>query len=340
MKKYYRITLGKKARCKIECYGGSFIGCNFEIREDLNKYLKHNDKETFIQNFRETYLKYNNGAKENLISSECRQIWVICKDIKEDDIVICPNGKGLYYIGKIVSGYYFIDGNIELRHRRKVEWYDKKIEREKMSDELKKITKSYDTVIEVTEYANEIKEYLNGESKPKDSNEDSKKKDINTNQYFFPNDKLLIITKAFMIILPELANYIGKILLDNNESNWWQVFVKKIKDNTIMNLPENGSYEECVESLDILCCLKIIINNWHEIFNKKLGKRHLTWAHELIDIRNEESHFTMKKLKSITNGDIDRALDTIERFIRPINHDVTDQISKMRKGFGNQYKNE
>lgn len=138
-----------------------------------------------------------------------------------------------------------------------------------------------------------------------------------------------------------MAKYIGNVLSKNDQSNWWQVFViKKLKDNTAMNLPEKGSDGECIESLDIQCCLKIIINNWHDVFIKKLGKRHLTWAHELIDIRNEESHFTTKKLKTIKNGDINRALDTMERFMRPIEPDVANQISEMRKTFENKYKNE
>jgi hypothetical protein len=158
MKRYYKIMLGEKRMYADLCRKDEFIGAYYLITEDLSNILV-DDKDLTIDEIKKTYKEYNKGKDK--IGFVCGQLWKVCKGINIDDIVISPDSTGDYYIGKIVSNYYFVDGDV-LPHRRKVEWFPNKIERKKMSDELKKATKSLGTVTDITKYTNEIEALLKG----------------------------------------------------------------------------------------------------------------------------------------------------------------------------------
>jgi len=153
-------------------------------------------------------------------------------------------------------------------------------------------------------------------------------------------DKLEVINKAFRLILPVLAKYIGRILIEKDKNNWWKKYVlSKLKnENTIRKLPKEGSDDDCIESLDIPACLNIIECNWFDVFKDKMDDRQRTWAHALYDIRNYyESHYTTKTLTTSSVEDISLELAIMLRFIRPIDTDVTDRISEMRKELENKF---
>ena len=84
-------------------------------------------------------------------------------------------------------------------------------------------------------------------------------------------DYIDIIDKVFRKCRPELVNYVGITLKEKDENRWWEKYVlQKLYENTTKNLPKNGSYDDYINSLDILACLNIIILNWIEIFKSKL----------------------------------------------------------------------
>ena len=85
----------------------------------------------------------------------------ICKGIKIDDIVLCPDGEGNYMIGEVKSDYFF-EENSDLPHRRKVDWFEKRIPRSEMSIELQRSTGSIGTVSNVSKHSDEIKKLLDG----------------------------------------------------------------------------------------------------------------------------------------------------------------------------------
>jgi hypothetical protein len=157
---------------------------------------------------------------------------------------------------------------------------------------------------------------------------------------FNPPDKYIIRTKVFILMLPVLVKYISDILQkEENNSDWWQKFIIKrdvLPENVTRNFPENGTTEECINELDISACLKIIISHW-KIFSKKMKKVKLSWIHELLEIRNEEAHPTIEKLTSYSDDDIYHTLDTMELCMRPISENLTDEISKIKKSFENEY---
>ena len=157
------------------------------------------------------------------------------------------------------------------------------------------------------------------------------------------DDKLEVINKAFKLILPVLARYIGKILIEKDRNNWWRKNVlNKLKDeNTIRKLPKEGSDDDCIESLDVPACLNIIECNWLDVFRDKMDDRQRTWAHALRDIRNYyEAHYTIKTLTTTSVEDISLELAIMIRFIRHIDTYVADHISEMKRIFENEFRDE
>jgi len=63
-------------------------------------------------------------------------------------------------------------------------------------------------------------------------------------------------------------------------------------------------------------------------------------AFTLLSIRNKEAaHYTTKLLSTYNYEDVDFALSTIIHFMRPIDTNVSEQISEIKKEFENKYKN-
>jgi len=177
----------------------------------------------------------------------------------------------------------------------------------------------------------------------------NQKNDIKITQQSISVDKFEFINKvnmnilpilSFMIILPALSNYIGKTLLKRNENNWWRKYVlDKLRETR--DLPKNGSKEEYINELDISACLNIIIQNWDEIFKHEMDIHSRDLAFSLLSIRNKEAaHYTTKLLSTYNYGDVDYALNTIIHFMRPIDTNVANQISELKREFENKYENE
>jgi hypothetical protein len=151
---------------------------------------------------------------------------------------------------------------------------------------------------------------------------------------------LEFINKALMIILPVLSKYIGRILLKRNENNWWKKYVlDKLRETR--DLPQNGSKEEYINELDISACINIIIQNWDEIFKHEMDIHSRDLAFSLLGIRNKEgAHYTKKILETYSYKDVDYALGTMIHFVHPIDTNVANQISEIKREFENKYKNE
>ena len=96
----------------------------------------------------------------------CGNLWTVSKGLQIDDIVLSPNGRGEYYVGKITGNYYFSKGDF-LPHRRKVEWFDVVIERTAMSEALRHATGAIGTCCDITQYAQEVDNYINKATPPK-----------------------------------------------------------------------------------------------------------------------------------------------------------------------------
>ena len=143
-KNYYRIMLGRKSIFAKECYEGKWIGAGWLKSSSLENELVENWRD-FNKKFIPNYLSTYDGSSKVAAGLACGMLHTICKGIKIGDLVLCPDGEGNYFVGEVKSDYFFIQ-ETELPHRRKVEWYEKKISRTEMSIELQRSTGSIGTV--------------------------------------------------------------------------------------------------------------------------------------------------------------------------------------------------
>ena len=177
-KNYYRIMLGRKSIFAKECYEGKWIGAGWLKSFSLEKELFENWRD-FNKKFIPKYLSDNVGASKVAAGLACGMLHTICKGIKIGDLVLCPDGEGNYFVGEVKSDYFFIQ-ETELPHRRKVEWYEKKISRTEMSIELQRSTGSIGTVSKITKYAEEIENLIKGNRPSKIYSDDETIEDPST----------------------------------------------------------------------------------------------------------------------------------------------------------------
>jgi len=156
--------LGAKSIHADECYKGNFIGAGFGIEQDLSKQLPDNWRE-FNLKFIPVWLEKFPGKSKVSAGLSCGALWNISKGLNRGDIVICPNGTGGYYVGEIISDYYY-QPNTALQHRRQVKWYPSIIDRSAMSEALRRSSGSIGTVSDVTRYTAEIEALIGGSVPP------------------------------------------------------------------------------------------------------------------------------------------------------------------------------
>lgn len=160
MKQYNRIMLGEHGMYIADCLEHSYIGINVLKDVDLTG-ISHNDesiwRQKLINMFLKTQPEKSTGTARNLVGF----LWTVCYGLKIGDIVLASNGEGGYHVGEITGDYYYSSGS-ELPHRRSIKWYDTVIARRSMSQKLQNSTGSIGTCCNVTKYADEIQQLING----------------------------------------------------------------------------------------------------------------------------------------------------------------------------------
>lgn len=162
---YYRIMLGGKSSFAQQCHDEKWFGGGWGITQDLTKELTENWRD-FNTKFIPIYLKADPGKSRVAAGLACGMLHTICKGIQKGDIVLCPDGKGSYWAGRVVSEYFYVAGET-LPHRRSVEWFPKSIARAEMSDGLRNSTGAIGTVSDISKHAEEIESFLAGNAAPK-----------------------------------------------------------------------------------------------------------------------------------------------------------------------------
>jgi len=159
----------------------------------------------------------------------------------------------------------------------------------------------------------------------------------NDNSISTKKDNLATLNEAFREILPCLAHFIGETLREKDNKNWWRKYVITKLQNSPDNLPSNGSYADCIKSLDIQACLTIIKVHWDHAFKEKFKRKdfppddYLTWARLLKNTRNNyDAHYTIKTLESFNDEKLNHALESMAVFMDPIDKDISEKIRSMK----------
>lgn len=165
MKQYKRLMLGHKSAFAKECYEGNFVGVNFGIHRDLKNELPDNWRE-FNKKFIPIWMELHPDKSKVAAGLACGMLWTVSKGISKEDILLCPDGEGNYYVGEVATDYSYKHGEL-LPHRRGVNWYPVIIERSAMSQELQNSTGSTGTIADISKYAEEIEMLIGGKKPPK-----------------------------------------------------------------------------------------------------------------------------------------------------------------------------
>ena len=159
-KRFFRLMLGAKSVHAADCFQGNFIGADFGIDQDLTENLSEEMRE-FNQKYRPIWLEKNPGKSKVAAGLSCGALWNISKGFRTGDVVLCPDGSGVYRVGEITSDYQYQPGGV-LPHRRMVHWFDKTISRSDLSKPLRNSAGSIGTVSDLTKYADELEPLIEG----------------------------------------------------------------------------------------------------------------------------------------------------------------------------------
>ncbi|MGI6423592.1 MAG: endonuclease NucS domain-containing protein [Candidatus Dojkabacteria bacterium] len=160
MRNYYRIILGSGNIYAEQMYDEGYVGVSFLPAIDLKGRLHENWRD-FNKEFIPIYLEKFPEKSRVAAGLACGSIWTVSKGLQIGDIVLSPDGEGAYYIGEVEGDYEYHKDTV-LPHRRKVKWYEKKIQRKEMSESLQNSTGSIGTVCNISGYSEEIDNLLEG----------------------------------------------------------------------------------------------------------------------------------------------------------------------------------
>ena len=165
MKYYSKIRLGPGGKYAEECFKGNFIGADFDIDIDLTGKFPKNWR-LFNKKFIPIWFKKNPDKSKIAAGLACGMLWTITKYLRINDIVLCPDGQGNYYVGEVSGDYTYHPGEI-LQHRRSVNWLDVAIEQSAMSEALRKSAGSGGITCDISSHAEEIERLIGGKKPPK-----------------------------------------------------------------------------------------------------------------------------------------------------------------------------
>lgn len=160
MKRYYRVMLGKQSAHAARCFQENFIGVDYSIKQDLTQKLPEEWRE-FNKEFVPIFIANRPNKTKVAAGLACGAIWTLSKGIKKGDLVLCPDGSGVYLVGEVLGDYYYVANDI-LPHRRKVKWFDVKIDRAGMSDDIRHSTGATGPVIDITKYEVDLEKLIIG----------------------------------------------------------------------------------------------------------------------------------------------------------------------------------
>ncbi len=148
------MSLGQAGLYSDEAFNEGWIGTGWMQTVDLTQRL-HESNAEFRQEFIPIVIETNQLDTKIAAGLACSATWVVAKQMNRGDIVLSPNGKGGYLVGKILGDYYFASGG-NLPHRRPVEWLDRVIDKSELSNQLRGSIATNGTVVWLNGYPDDI----------------------------------------------------------------------------------------------------------------------------------------------------------------------------------------
>lgn len=159
-RRFCRVIPGKGYAHFAEAKVGGFIGTDFNLKVDLSGHLP--DKWTdFNMALRPAFLESNPGKSRVSAGMALGSIWTLSKWMRPGDVVLVPDGTGLYLAGEIEGEYFYVPSG-PMPHRRSVRWYDRTLSKESMSLPLQATLGASQTTCDLTRYAEEIEALVAG----------------------------------------------------------------------------------------------------------------------------------------------------------------------------------
>jgi restriction system protein len=157
-KRHYRVMLGRQSVHAAECLAGGFIGADYGIEQDLSDHLPDEWRQ-FNAAFIQVFLASHPDKSRIAAGLACGALWTVAKGIRLGDVVLSPDGTGVYHVGVVEGEYHYAPGQV-LPHRRPVTWLPLTIARAAMSEALRNSTGSIGTVSTITDHHQEIEQFL------------------------------------------------------------------------------------------------------------------------------------------------------------------------------------
>lgn len=155
---YFRVRLGEGNKFVQQCVDEGFIGVNWGFKESFEGQFTDNWHE-FNAKFIQVYLNNHPDKTKRSAGLACGMLQTICYYAQEGDIVISPDGQGSFFVGEIAGDYLFAAGQ-ELAHRRPVQWFDKKIHQNEMSEDLWKSARVGLTAVYLNHHEDELEHLI------------------------------------------------------------------------------------------------------------------------------------------------------------------------------------
>jgi restriction system protein len=162
---YFLIRSGQQGVHLDECLAKGFVGLNYGIDEDLSGQFPENWQD-FNSKYIPKWMESHPGGSKIAAGLACAALWTVGRGFIDGDVVITPNaGASTYQVG-VIAGPYKYAGDSPLPHQRPVTWLNKNIERNAMSQALKRSTAGTLSLMNQTNFAAELEGLIGGVAQP------------------------------------------------------------------------------------------------------------------------------------------------------------------------------
>jgi restriction system protein len=162
---YFLIRSGQQGVYLEECLTKGFVGLNYGIHEDLNGEFPENWKD-FNSKYIPKWLELNPDRSRIAAGLACAALWTLGRGVKDGDLMISPNAAATtYQIGVVTEGYRYVSSS-PLPHQRPVRWLETTVQRESMSEVLKRATGTSLTLTNLSNFEAELQQLIGGVQQP------------------------------------------------------------------------------------------------------------------------------------------------------------------------------